>query len=179
VLERIRRWCAEGIIKRFGVIVRHHELGYTANAMLVHDIPDEAVEEIGETPGARSGRDLVLSASARAAGVALQPVLHDPRPGARRSRGADRRAARPPAPRATTRTTFSSRSPASSRAARAMREARRFKPPVIDAIDRAIIDGLQGGFPICERPYAKRRALGISEEQLLGASATACSTRAC
>jgi DNA-binding Lrp family transcriptional regulator len=28
VLERIRRWCAEGIIKRFGVVVRHHELGY-------------------------------------------------------------------------------------------------------------------------------------------------------
>jgi DNA-binding Lrp family transcriptional regulator len=48
VLERIRRWCAEGIIKRFGVIVRHHELGYTANAMLVHDIPDSEVDEIGE-----------------------------------------------------------------------------------------------------------------------------------
>jgi DNA-binding Lrp family transcriptional regulator len=43
VLERIRRWCAEGIIKRFGVVVRHHELGYTANAMLVHDIPDASV----------------------------------------------------------------------------------------------------------------------------------------
>ncbi|HAY28841.1 MAG TPA: Lrp/AsnC family transcriptional regulator [Candidatus Accumulibacter sp.] len=48
VLERIHRWCAEGIIKRFGVIVRHHELGYTANAMLVHDIPDGAVDEVGE-----------------------------------------------------------------------------------------------------------------------------------
>ena len=48
VIERIRRWCAEGIIKRFGVIVRHHELGYTANAMLVHDIPDELVGEVGE-----------------------------------------------------------------------------------------------------------------------------------
>ncbi|EXI82378.1 MAG: leucine-responsive transcriptional regulator [Candidatus Accumulibacter appositus] len=48
VLERIRRWCAEGIIKRFGVVVRHHELGYTANAMLVHDIPDEAVAAMGE-----------------------------------------------------------------------------------------------------------------------------------
>jgi DNA-binding Lrp family transcriptional regulator len=48
VIERIRRWCAEGIIKRFGVIVRHHELGYTANAMLVHDVPDAAVVEVGE-----------------------------------------------------------------------------------------------------------------------------------
>jgi len=47
VLERIRRWCDEGIIKRFGVVVRHHELGYTANAMLVHDVPDDEVERVG------------------------------------------------------------------------------------------------------------------------------------
>ncbi len=47
VLERIRRWCDEGIIKRFGVVVRHHELGYRANAMLVHDIPDSEVERVG------------------------------------------------------------------------------------------------------------------------------------
>jgi DNA-binding Lrp family transcriptional regulator len=39
VLIRIRRWLDEGDIKRFGVVVRHHELGYTANAMLVHDFP--------------------------------------------------------------------------------------------------------------------------------------------
>ncbi|WP_301101034.1 Lrp/AsnC family transcriptional regulator [Propionivibrio sp.] len=48
VLERIRRWCAEGVIKRFGVVVRHHELGYGANAMLVHAIPDEDVARLGE-----------------------------------------------------------------------------------------------------------------------------------
>lgn len=48
VLERISRWCEEGVIKRFGVVVRHHELGYTANAMLVQDIPDERVGALGE-----------------------------------------------------------------------------------------------------------------------------------
>ncbi|MFZ4537204.1 Lrp/AsnC family transcriptional regulator [Propionivibrio sp.] len=48
VLERISRWCEEGVIKRFGVVVRHHELGYTANAMLVQDIPDELVGPLGE-----------------------------------------------------------------------------------------------------------------------------------
>jgi len=48
VLERISRWCEEGVIKRFGVVVRHRELGYTANAMLVQDIPDERVGELGE-----------------------------------------------------------------------------------------------------------------------------------
>jgi len=44
-----------------------------------------------------------------------------------------------------------------------MREAAR-----IDATDRAIIDGLQGGFPICERPYAEvADRFGISETELL------------
>lgn len=47
VLGRIRRWLEEGAIKRFGVVVRHHELGYRANAMLVHDIPDHRVSDIG------------------------------------------------------------------------------------------------------------------------------------
>lgn len=27
------------------------------------------------------------------------------------------------------------------------------KPPALDKIDRQIINGLQGGFPICERPF--------------------------
>lgn len=47
VLARIGQWLENGAIKRFGVVVRHHELGYRANAMLVHDIPDERVSELG------------------------------------------------------------------------------------------------------------------------------------
>ena len=47
VLGRISRWVEDGAIKRFGVVVRHHELGFRANAMLVHDIPDERVGDIG------------------------------------------------------------------------------------------------------------------------------------
>lgn len=35
------------VIKRFGVVVRHHELGYRANAMVVWDIPDAEVREVG------------------------------------------------------------------------------------------------------------------------------------
>jgi DNA-binding Lrp family transcriptional regulator len=49
VLTRIGNWIEEGAIKRFGVVVRHHELGYTANAMLVHDVPDERVGELGRS----------------------------------------------------------------------------------------------------------------------------------
>ncbi len=38
----------------------------------------------------------------------------------------------------------------------------------LDAVDRAIIDRLQGDFPICPQPYAAAAAgLGISEEELL------------
>lgn len=40
-----------GLIKRFGVVVRHHELGYRSNAMVVWDIPDERVAEIGRRFG--------------------------------------------------------------------------------------------------------------------------------
>lgn len=47
VLTRIGKWITEGTIKRFGVVVRHHELGYMANAMLVHAIPDERVGQLG------------------------------------------------------------------------------------------------------------------------------------
>lgn len=47
-----------------------------------------------------------------------------------------------------------------------MREA--LAAAIIDATDRAIIDHLQGGFPICERPYAQAAAaLGIGEDELL------------
>jgi len=42
------------------------------------------------------------------------------------------------------------------------------EPAPIDAVDRAIIDRLQGGFPICERPYAEVAGwLGIDEAELL------------
>ncbi|HEY9900442.1 MAG TPA: hypothetical protein V6D00_14800 [Pantanalinema sp.] len=39
----LSRLVDQGQIKRFGVVVRHHELGYRANAMVVWDVPDEQV----------------------------------------------------------------------------------------------------------------------------------------
>jgi DNA-binding Lrp family transcriptional regulator len=40
--------------------------------------------------------------------------------------------------------------------------------PDLDSVDRRIIDQLQGGFPLVERPYAEAAAgLGISEDDLL------------
>ena len=40
--------------------------------------------------------------------------------------------------------------------------------PVLDEVDRRIINGLQGGFPVCEHPYAvAARNLGLEEGELL------------
>ena len=49
VIQRLQRLAADGTIKRFGVIVRHHELGYRANAMTVFDIDDGRLGGAGET----------------------------------------------------------------------------------------------------------------------------------
>ncbi len=51
VIERVAGLLKRGLIKRMGVIVRHHELGYRANAMVVWNIPDEKVSELGQCMG--------------------------------------------------------------------------------------------------------------------------------
>ncbi|MDR5866859.1 siroheme decarboxylase subunit beta [Halomonas koreensis] len=43
----VRRWQAEGLIKRLGLVVRHRRLGIRANAMVVWDVPDARVAEVG------------------------------------------------------------------------------------------------------------------------------------
>ena len=48
VIQKISDLQTSGIIRRLGVVVRHHELGYRANAMLVWDAPDERVDELGK-----------------------------------------------------------------------------------------------------------------------------------
>lgn len=52
VLQRLEQMLDHDIIKRFGVVVRHHELGFRANAMVVWNIPDAQVDEIGRCIGA-------------------------------------------------------------------------------------------------------------------------------
>jgi siroheme decarboxylase len=53
VIARIQELLAAGAIKRLGVIVRHQELGYGANAMVVWDLPDAAVDALGRRIGQR------------------------------------------------------------------------------------------------------------------------------
>ncbi len=47
VIEGIRRLEMRGDLKRFGIVVRHRQLGYRANGMVVWDIPDARVAELG------------------------------------------------------------------------------------------------------------------------------------
>lgn len=47
VLDRIAALCRARIITRFGVIVRHRALGFTANAMVVWDLPEHRIEAAG------------------------------------------------------------------------------------------------------------------------------------
>jgi DNA-binding Lrp family transcriptional regulator len=47
VIERLAHLKQSGVIRRFGVVVRHHELGYSANAMVVWDVPDGQVAGLG------------------------------------------------------------------------------------------------------------------------------------
>lgn len=51
VIERIDALLAQGAIKRLGVVVRHQELGYRANAMVVWDLPDLLVDALGARIG--------------------------------------------------------------------------------------------------------------------------------
>ena len=46
VIDRLAQLKADGTIKRLGVIVRHRELGFKANAMVVWDIPEHRVAEV-------------------------------------------------------------------------------------------------------------------------------------
>lgn len=48
VIEGLAGLLNSGVIKRLGLVVRHRELGYTANAMVVWDIVDEKVAAVGE-----------------------------------------------------------------------------------------------------------------------------------
>lgn len=49
VIARLRRLLAAGTVRRFGVVVRHRALGYTANAMVVWDIDDGRVDAAAAT----------------------------------------------------------------------------------------------------------------------------------
>jgi len=48
VLERLEAMVADGVISRFGCVIRHRSVGFTANAMAVWDVPDTEADATGE-----------------------------------------------------------------------------------------------------------------------------------
>ncbi len=48
LLERLRHMAASGALARFGCVVRHRALGYTANAMAVWNVDDGVVDDVAK-----------------------------------------------------------------------------------------------------------------------------------
>lgn len=55
VITRIGEWQDRGVVKRFGIVVRHRALGYVANAMCVWDVPLPDADRIGRALAAEAG----------------------------------------------------------------------------------------------------------------------------
>ncbi|MFN0315099.1 MAG: Lrp/AsnC family transcriptional regulator [Burkholderiales bacterium] len=47
LLQKLRHWTGEGVIRRFGFVARHLELGYSANAMVVWQVPETQARHFG------------------------------------------------------------------------------------------------------------------------------------
>lgn len=48
VITTIAAWQEQGLIRRFGLVVRHRKLGYQANAMVVWNVEDSQVDAVAE-----------------------------------------------------------------------------------------------------------------------------------
>jgi DNA-binding Lrp family transcriptional regulator len=55
VRATLQRWLQQGSLRRFGVIVRHHEAGFAQNAMTVFDVPDALVDRCGDALAVQPG----------------------------------------------------------------------------------------------------------------------------
>lgn len=55
LIDTIANWLDRGTLRRFGVVVRHHELGFDCNAMTVFDVPDDEVDACGAALAAQPG----------------------------------------------------------------------------------------------------------------------------
>ncbi len=45
LLDQLRRWKQDGTIRRFGAVLRHYKAGYTTNAMVAWDVPEDLTED--------------------------------------------------------------------------------------------------------------------------------------
>lgn len=52
VFEKLRYYESIGVMRRYAAILRHRDVGFTANGMIVWRVPEEKIESVGETLGA-------------------------------------------------------------------------------------------------------------------------------
>tara|TARA_R110000787_G_scaffold181008_2_gene293052 strand:- start:2325 stop:3275 length:951 start_codon:yes stop_codon:yes gene_type:complete len=168
VIKRLERLRRDGVIKRFGLVVHHHELGYKANAMVVWDVPDEKIDALGKKLAAYGFVTLCYHRPRRLPQwpFNLFCMVH----------GKDRDTVRQQIAALNDETEIGSYPNA------VLFSRRRFKqcgarygagsPSAdvipLDPIDRRIVNGLQGGFPVSKRPFFEAaEKLDIAEGDLI------------
>ncbi len=52
VFEKLRHYEEIGVMRRFAAILRHRDVGFTANGMIVWRVPEQRIEQVGEILGA-------------------------------------------------------------------------------------------------------------------------------
>ncbi len=168
VIQRLARLDEDGVIKRFGLVVRHRVLGYKANAMVVWDVPDGKIDTLGEK---FASYDFVTLCYQRPRRLPQWPfnlfcMVH----------GKDRDVVRQQIDVLNNNSTAGSYPNAVLFSRQCFKQcgARYTADTVsadvipLDPVDRQIINTLQGGFPVSENPYADAAAtLGVNEEELI------------
>lgn len=54
VIEQIQDWQIQGLIRRYGLVVKHRQLGYVANAMVVWDVTEAEMEHVAKSLSQRN-----------------------------------------------------------------------------------------------------------------------------
>ncbi|MBS4007332.1 MAG: Lrp/AsnC family transcriptional regulator [Clostridium sp.] len=67
LLHKLEAYLAAGVMRRLGTILRHHQAGYSANAMVGWAVPDELVEKVGK----------IMATFGAASHVYLRPTYPD------------------------------------------------------------------------------------------------------
>ena len=52
VFDKLRHYEKIGVMRRYAAILRHRDVGFTANGMIVWNVPEQRIEEVGEILGA-------------------------------------------------------------------------------------------------------------------------------
>ncbi len=163
VLEQVRRWDEDGLFRRFGVILHHRALGYTANAMLVLDVADAEVDAVGR---ALAHETIVSLCYRRPRRLPMWPynlfcMIHG-------QWNARSRPCWSATPCARHRTAGCSACAPTSSAAAATPRRRPTWSAAMDEFDRRLLNRLQHGLPLEPHPYALLAAeLDCREEDIL------------